>query len=115
MTTFTIKRKTFADTDDKKKGMSTGGKILTGAAAVAGTFALARRGGLGTSAMKATNSMWAKAGNAIGSKGMVASGAKGVGVATAKAAGENLATTAGKKAAINAANEFKQALPAVKA
>lgn len=64
-TTFTIKRKTFSNQDGEKKGMSTAGKVLAGTAAAAGTFALARRGGLGVNAAKYTNKAWGKAGQAL--------------------------------------------------
>lgn len=110
-TTFTLKRKYFAEAEEKK---SNAGKILGGVAATAATaglaFAGARRGMLGNNMMKQSNALWAKAGNAIGAQGMVKSGSKGVGIATAKAAGADLSTVAGKKSAITAATDFKNTL-----
>lgn len=60
-TTFTLKRKYFAESDNKNGA----GKVLAGAAAAAGTFALARRGKLGVNAAKYTNKAWGKAGQAL--------------------------------------------------
>lgn len=108
-TTFTLKRKYFAEAD-QNKGMSTAGKVAAVAGTTALAFAGARRGMLGNNMMKQSNALWAKAGNAIGAQGMVKSGAKGVGIATAKAAGADLSTVAGKKSAITAATDFKNTL-----
>jgi hypothetical protein len=87
-TTYRLKRKTFSEGDEKKSNF---GKIALGTAATAGlAFAGARRGMLGTNAMKSTNAMWAKAGNAIGSRSMVQSGAKKYGAAVVKESGAKL-------------------------
>ena len=88
-TTYTLKRKTFSDGEEKKG--SNLGKIALGTAATAGlAFAGARRGMLGTGAMKSTNAMWAKTGNAIGNRAMVQSGAKKYGAAVVKESGAKL-------------------------
>lgn len=104
-TTYTLKRKTFSENE---KNGSNLGKIALGTAATAGlAFAGARRGMLGTGAMKSTNAMWAKAGNKIGAQGMVKSGSRGVGVAMAKEKGLDLGTMNGKKYAIKKSNQFQ--------
>jgi hypothetical protein len=104
-TTYTLKRKTFSEEEGKKSNL---GKIALGTAATAGlAFAGARRGMLGTGAMKSTNAMWAKAGNKIGAQGMVKSGSRGVGVAMAKEKGLDLGTMSGKKYAIKKSNQFQ--------
>ena len=104
-TTYTLKRKTFSENE---KNGSNLGKIALGTAATAGlAFAGARRGILGTGAMKSTNAMWAKAGNKIGAQGMVKSGSRGVGVAMAKEKGLDLGTISGKKYAIKKSNQFQ--------
>ena len=87
-TTYRLKRKTFSEGEEKKSNL---GKIALGTAATAGlAFAGARRGMLGTNAMKSTNAMWAKAGNAIGNRSMVQSGAKKYGAAVVKESGAKL-------------------------
>ena len=113
-TTYTLKRKTYSEEDGNKSGMSTGKKIALGVGATAATaglaFAGARRGMLGTGAMKSTNAMWAKAGNKIGAQGMVKSGSRGVGVAMAKEKGLDLGTMGGKKYAIKKSNQFQNTM-----
>lgn len=87
-TTYRLKRKTFSEEEGKKRNL---GKLALGTAATAGlAFAGARRGMLGTNAMKSTNAMWAKAGNAIGNRSMVQSGAKKYGAAVVKESGAKL-------------------------
>ena len=113
-TIYTLKRKTYSEEDGNKSGMSTGKKIALGVGATAATaglaFAGARRGMLGTGAMKSTNAMWAKAGNKIGAQGMVKSGSRGVGVAMAKEKGLDLGTMGGKKYAIKKSNQFQNTM-----
>jgi len=108
MITYTLKRKTYSD---EKSG--TGKKVLAGVGAAAATaglaFAGARRGMLGTGAMKSTNKLWAQAGNKIGNRSMIQSGGRGYGTAVAKEAGVNLNTMAGKRSVIQNQNQmFKE-------
>ena len=105
-TTFTIKRKYFAETDEKKKkkGMSTAGKVATAALITAGTFAGARRGMLGNRAMQSTNQLWMKAGNKIGGSvgaNMMNSGAAKYGTARANQLNKDLVSRYGKNAALS--------------
>lgn len=102
-TTFTLKRKYFAEADEKKKGMSTAGKVATAALIAAGTFAGARRGMLGNRAMQSTNQLWMKAGNKIGGSigaNMMNSGATKYGTARAKQLNNDLISRYGKNAGL---------------
>lgn len=63
-TTFTLKRKYFAQPDEKN-GMSTVGKVATGVGAAALAFAGARRGVFGVKAAGATNRVWGTAGQKL--------------------------------------------------
>ena len=105
-TTYTLKRKTFSD-DGQQEKKSNAGKIALGVGATAaGLFAGARRGLMGTGAMKATNSLWAKTGNAIGSRRMVQSGAKKYGAAVVKESGAKLEGRALNREIVNQKNKF---------
>ena len=63
-TTFTLKRKYFAEAD-QNKGMSTAGKVAAGVGTAALAFAGARRGVFGVNAAKATNKVWGQAGQML--------------------------------------------------
>jgi len=71
-TTYTLKRKTFADPNqsgEKKKGMSTGAKIAAGIGTAALAYGAARRGAFGVGASRATNRIWGQAGQKLQKSG----------------------------------------------
>ena len=88
--TFILKRKTFAE-NDQRSGW--GKKLAVGAgalAATAGAFYGAKRGVFGAGAQKWAGKTWGKAGKFLGNDNMMLSGAKSYGEGAAKAQQANI-------------------------